>query len=147
MIGLHNINRYPSHDFGISAPSLQLLKGLSRLPNAVSFVFGNPYALKYVCDASILMECYDDNDITQAVAADWLNGKFLASGHLPVSVCNGLNAGFGISYSRGPLPEVAAESLGFNLPKLQRIDSICKRHCHAGSAGMCSRRCEDGQVA
>ena len=97
VIGLHNINRYPSHDFGISAPALQLLKELSRLPNTVSFVFGNPYALKYVCDASILMECYDDNDITQAVAADWLNGKFLTSGRLPVSVCNGLNAGFGIT--------------------------------------------------
>ena len=84
VIGLHNIKRYPANDFGISSAALKLLNDLSKQPNAVSFVFGNPYALKYVCDASILLECYDDNDITQAVAADWLNGKFLASGHLPV---------------------------------------------------------------
>src|SRR5450755_2662640 len=70
VIGLHNINRYPAHDFGISAAALQLLKNLSRQPNAVSFVFGNPYALKYVCDASLLLECYDDNEITQAVRSE-----------------------------------------------------------------------------
>ncbi len=127
VIGLHNIKRYPANDFGISPAALKLLSDLSHQPNAVSFVFGNPYALKYVCDASVLLECYDDNDITQGVAADWLNGKFLANGRLPVSVCNGMKAGFGITYSRGPLPEVEAESLGFNSAKLLRIDSICKR--------------------
>ncbi len=126
VIGLHNINRYPAHDFGISGPALQLLKNLDHLPGAVTFVFGNPYALKYVCDASVLLACYDDHEITQSVAADWLGGKFLARGRLPVSVCDGIKAGFGICYSRGPLPEVAATSLGFNEAKLQRIDSICK---------------------
>jgi beta-glucosidase-like glycosyl hydrolase/CubicO group peptidase (beta-lactamase class C family) len=126
VVGLHNINRYPVHDFGISTAALQLLQKLDHQAGAVTFVFGNPYALKYVCDASVLVECYDDNEITQAVAADWLNGKFLAKGHLPVSVCNGLKAGFGITFLRGALPEVPPESLGFNPYKLQRIDSICK---------------------
>jgi beta-N-acetylhexosaminidase len=127
VIGLHNINRFPAHDFGISAAALQLLKDLDHLPNSVTFIFGNPYALNYVCDASVLVECYDDNDITQGVAADWLNGKFVAKGRLPVSVCNGLKAGFGISVSRGPIPEVTPVTLGFNPVKLLRIDSICKR--------------------
>jgi len=148
VIGLHNINRYPAHDFGISAAALQLLKNLSRQPNAVSFVFGNPYALKYVCDASLLLECYDDNEITQGVAADWLNGKFQASGRLPVSVCNGLKAGFGISSSRGPLPLVSPETLGFSAAKLLRIDSICKRAIALQAAPGCVVVVvKDGQVA
>jgi len=126
VVGLHNINRYPAHDFGISAAAIQLLQKLDHQPGAVTFVFGNPYALKYVCDASVVLECYDDNAITQSVAADWLNGKFLARGHLPVSVCNGLHAGFGITFFRGPLPEVPATSLGFDQMKLMKIDSICK---------------------
>ena len=126
VIGLHNINRYPARDFGISAAALQLLKNLDHQPTAVTVVFGNPYALRYVCDASVLLECYDDNDFTQGVAADWLNGKFIARGHLPVSICNGIKAGFGISFSRGALPEVPAVTLGFNPVKLMRIDSICK---------------------
>ncbi len=140
VIGLHNINRYPAHDFGISAAALKLLKNLDSQPAAVTFVFGNPYALKYVCDASVLLECYDDHEITQSVAADWLNGKFLAKGKLPVSVCNGIPAGFGISFSRGSLPDGSAMSLGFNTAKLQRIDSICKRaHRITGSAGLRGR--------
>jgi beta-N-acetylhexosaminidase len=148
VIGLHNINRYPAHDFGISAAALQLLSNLDHLPNAATFIFGNPYALKYVCDASLLLECYDDNEITQGVAADWLSGKFQASGRLPVSVCNGLKAGFGITYSRGVLPEVPAESLGFNSAKLQRIDSICKRAIALQAAPGCVVVVvKDGQVA
>jgi len=148
VIGLHNINRYPVHDFGISAAAMQLLKNLDQQPGAVTFVFGNPYALKYVCDASVLVECYDDNEITQAVAADWLNGKFLAKGRLPVSVCNGIKAGFGITFFRGVLPEVPAESLGFNSAKLQRIDSICKRAIALQAAPGCVVVVvKDGQVA
>jgi beta-N-acetylhexosaminidase len=148
VIGLHNINRYPAHDFGISAAALQLLSNLDHLPGSATFIFGNPYALKYVCDASLLLECYDDNDITQGVAADWLSGKFQASGRLPVSVCNGLKAGFGITFSRGVLPEVPAESLGFNPAKLQRIDSICKRAIALQAAPGCVVVVvKDGQVA
>ncbi len=148
VIGLHNINRYPAHDFGISAAALQLLSNLDHLPGAATFIFGNPYALKYVCDASLLLECYDDNDITQGVAADWLSGKFQASGRLPVSVCNGLKAGFGITFSRGVLPDVPAESLGFNPAKLQRIDSICKRAIALQAAPGCVVVVvKDGQVA
>ena len=127
VIGLHNINRYPANNFGISVSALQLLKNLDQLPGAVSFVFGNPYALKYVCDASVLLACYDDNEITQSVAADWLNGKFQAKGRLPVTVCDGLKAGFGITFSRGVLQESPAATLGFSEARLLRIDSICKR--------------------
>ena len=148
VIGLHNINRYPAHDFGISAAALQLLSSLDHLPGSATFIFGNPYALRYVCDASLLLECYDDNEITQGVAADWLSGKFQASGRLPVSVCNGLKAGFGITFSRGSLPAVPAESLGFNPAKLQRIDSICKRAIALQAAPGCVVVVvKDGQVA
>ncbi len=127
VIGLHNINRFPAHDFGISPAAVQLIQKLDRYAGAVTFVFGNPYVLRYVCDASVLMECYDDNEITQAVAADWLSGKFLAKGRLPVSVCNGLKAGFGITFFRGSLPEALPESVGLSTEKLLKIDSICKR--------------------
>jgi beta-N-acetylhexosaminidase len=148
VIGLHNIKRFPANDFGISAPAMQLLKDLDHLPGAITFVFGNPYALKNVCDASVLLECYDDNDITQMVAADWLNGKFLAKGRLPVTVCGDLKAGFGITFFRGALPEVPPEILGFSPAKLLRIDSICKRAIALQAAPGCVVVVvKDGQVA
>jgi len=148
VIGLHNINRYPAHDFGISEAALRLLQKLDHQLGAITLVFGNPYALKYVCDASMLLECYDDNEITQTVAADWLNGKFQARGRLPVSVCNGLKAGFGITFFRGALPEVPAETLGFSPAKLLRIDSICKRAIAMQAAPGCVVViAKDGQIA
>ncbi|HVY73583.1 MAG TPA: glycoside hydrolase family 3 N-terminal domain-containing protein [Puia sp.] len=127
IVGLHNINRYPAHDFGISAASLNLLQRLQQQPNAICFVFGNPYALKYVCNARNLLEAYDDQTTTQSVAADWLNGKFLTKGKLPVSVCAELKSGYGISFTRGFLPEAAPASVGFDPTKLLVIDSICKK--------------------
>ena len=148
VIGLHNINRYPSGDFGISRAALGLMKSLNRLPGAVSFVFGNPYALKYVCEAPVLVACYDDNEITQQVAADWLAGKFLARGRLPVTVCDGLKAGYGISFFRGAIPESSPESVGLNPAKLQRIDSICtKAIAQQAAPGCVVVVVKDGQVA
>ena len=127
MVGLHNLNRFPAHDFGISTASLNLIKRLEQLPNVISFVFGNPYAVKYVCNAQNLLECYDDNEVTQSVAADWLSGKFRSKGKLPVSACAELKSGYGIVFTRGLLPEAAPASLGFKPSKLLVIDSICKR--------------------
>jgi beta-N-acetylhexosaminidase len=148
IIGLHNINRYPVHDFGISQAALQLIKNLDRQPGSVTFVFGNPYAVKYVCDASTLVECYDDNEITQSVAADWLSGKFNAGGHLPVSVCEGFKAGYGITYFRGALPEVPPASLGFNSADILKIDSICKKAIALqATPGCVVVVAKDGQVA
>ena len=54
--------------------------------------FGNPYAIKNFCDAKTLIACYEDDETTQDVAADLLNGKFSAKGKLPVSVCEILNS-------------------------------------------------------
>jgi beta-glucosidase-like glycosyl hydrolase/CubicO group peptidase (beta-lactamase class C family) len=127
IIGLHNLNRYPAHDFGISNASIELLKKLEQQSGVITFVFGNPYAVKYVCSAQNLMACYDDNPITQMVAADWLGGKFLPVGRLPVSVCAELKSGYGIRFTHGVLPEAPPASLGFNPAKLLVIDSICKR--------------------
>ena len=44
---------------------------------------------------------------------------------------------FGISFSRGTLPEGSAAALGFNTAKLQRIDSICKRAIELQAAPGC----------
>ncbi|HEY4155587.1 MAG TPA: glycoside hydrolase family 3 N-terminal domain-containing protein, partial [Puia sp.] len=127
IIGMHNLNRYPAHDFGISPAALSLLKKLEQQSGVISFVFGNPYVIKYVCNAQNLLECYDDNEITQSVAADWLNGKFLPRGRLPVSVCAEMKAGYGITFTRGLLPEAPPASVGFEPSRLLEIDSICKR--------------------
>lgn len=124
VIGVHKFARYPANNFGISKPALQLIQGLQQQQKTITFVFGNPYAIKNMCDARVLVAAYEDDDITQTTASDLLHGRFLASGKLPVTVCPSFKYGDGIIVKR-LLPTVPANLLGFNEAKLTTaIDSI-----------------------
>jgi beta-N-acetylhexosaminidase len=124
VIGVHKFARYPANNFGISKPALQLIQGLQQQQKTITFVFGNPYAIKNMCDAPVLIAAYEDDDVTQTTACDLLHGRFLASGKLPVTVCPSFKYGDGIIVKR-LLPNVPAGQLGFNEAKLTTaIDSI-----------------------
>jgi beta-N-acetylhexosaminidase len=124
IIGVHKFARYPANNFGISKPALYLMQGLQQQQKTITFVFGNPYAIKNMCDARVLIAAYEDDDITQTTASDLLHGRFLASGKLPVTVCPSFKYGDGIIAKR-LLPAIPASQLGFNELKLSTsIDSI-----------------------
>lgn len=124
VIGVHKFARYPANNFGISRAARQLVQAVQQQQNTITVVFGNPYAIKNMCEAPVLIAAYEDDDITQATAADLLQGRFLAKGKLPVTVCESLTFGAGIVPKR-ILPIVQAEQLGFNAPKMNKaIDSI-----------------------
>jgi CubicO group peptidase (beta-lactamase class C family) len=46
------------------------------------------YAAKNFCSAKNIVATYQDDDVTQEIAADFLLGRFPATGKLPVTVCN-----------------------------------------------------------
>jgi beta-N-acetylhexosaminidase len=124
IIGVHKFARYPANNFGISNAALQLINGIQAQQKTITFVFGNPYAIKNVCNSPVLVAAYEDDDITQATACDLLHGRFLASGKLPVTVCPSFKYGDGIIAKR-LLPIIPANQLGFNAVKLTAsIDSI-----------------------
>ena len=123
IIGLHHFNRRPANNFGIANSSLYLITQLQQSLPSVTLVFGNPYAIKNFCSAPNILECYEDDDITQSVAADWLQGKIQAKGLLPVTVCEHLPYGTGILYNNY-FPPVVPETVHVNSKKLEIIDSI-----------------------
>jgi beta-N-acetylhexosaminidase len=126
VVGLHNYNRFPANNFGISSTAIWLIKQLEQQFKTVTMVFGNPYIIRNFCEAKTLIACYEDDETTQDVAADLLNGKFSALGKLPVTVCANFTYGSGIVDAGGLLPTVPGASLGFDTKKLRVIDSICK---------------------
>ncbi len=126
VIGLHNYARFPARNFAISHPAAWLLEQLQQKEKAVTFVFGNPYAIRNTCDARVLIACYEDDEITQDVAADLLNGRLAPHGHLPVSVCAQWKAGAGITDSGALLPFVKPATLEMNAARLGKIDAICR---------------------
>jgi beta-N-acetylhexosaminidase len=148
VIGVHDFARFPAHDFGISRPVTWLLQQLQQRNKTVTMIFGNPYAIKNCCGARVLVACYEDDDMTQDVAADLLNGKFTAKGRLPVTVCASLKAGDGITGPDLVLPKVSSAGLGFDPRRLQRIDTICReaiaREATPGCVVLVAR---NGQIA
>jgi beta-N-acetylhexosaminidase len=126
VIGLHNFARFPAHNFAISDPAVWLLHQLQQKEKTVTFVFGNPYAIRNTCNGPVLVACYEDDDVTQDVAADLLNGKFAARGRLPVSVCSEWKAGAGIVRPRPLVAATNPAELGMDAVKLSKIDAICE---------------------
>jgi beta-glucosidase-like glycosyl hydrolase/CubicO group peptidase (beta-lactamase class C family) len=136
IVGVHNYSRRPANNYGLSNPVLYLLNNLSPLNNAITLTFGNPYAIKFVCNASNLISCYEDDDITQNSAADLLEGKIQAKGKLPVTVCDAFHFGDGITYNNY-FPTAAPESVGLNSNQLSKIDSIASDAVAKGAAPGC----------
>ncbi|MFT3949254.1 MAG: glycoside hydrolase family 3 N-terminal domain-containing protein [Agriterribacter sp.] len=124
IVGLHNFNRYPANNFGISSPAVQLLNQVQADNKAITFVFGNPYAVKNMCEAKNLVACYQDDAITQTAAADILKGVITAKGKLPVTVCDNFPSGSGIETKS--LPFAQTTDIDSNQLRFAAIDSIAK---------------------
>lgn len=124
VIGIHSYNRYPANNFGINKTAVDLVKQLQEQTKSVTFLFGNPYAIKNFCDAKNLIACYEDDSITQHTAADLLQGRLTAQGSLPVTVCDNYKYGSGIVLNGNILPLADPVAVGLDPAKLNVIDSI-----------------------
>jgi len=146
IIGLHNYSRFPANNYGVSASAMLLLQQLQQQTRSVIFTFGNPYIMGNICDPKTLVACYEDDDITQQTAADLLEGKIFAKGKLPVTACPELKGGQGLT-SCSLLPSIDPSAMGFNISKLQAIDSIVldgiKQQAYPGAVVLVAK---DGKV-
>lgn len=146
VVGLHNYTRFPANNFGISAVAQSLILQLQQQFTTITLAFGNPYAIKNFCDARTLIACYEDDETVQNTAADLLNGRFIAKGRLPVTVCPSLKYGTGI-FTMRMLPETSPSSVGLNAAKLNVIDSIAndgiKKHAYPGCVVLVAK---DGKI-
>lgn len=124
IIGIHNTNRPPLNNFGISAQAVQLAQGLQQRGRTFTFQFANPYAAKNWCAATNLAVCYEDDSIVQQTAIDMLEGKIPYKGTLPVTVCDNFRFGYGIVANEKEMQESDPLLVGLNPEKLAAIDSI-----------------------
>lgn len=148
VVGVHNYSRRPGNQYGVSSAAYNLINNLQSTSSAVTFVFGNPYAMKNIAtSASTLVACYEDDDITQQAAADVLQGKIVAKGKLPVTVSEDLCYGTGITETEY-FPQVTPETVGLHSSVLNRIDSIANdaiaSHATPGCVVLVAK---DGKVA
>ena len=123
IIGIHNYKRTPAGNFGISNNAVSLVTQLQQKTKAITFVFGNPYAIKNWCNAKNLIACYEDDSIIQNTAIDLLQGKIGADGRLPVTVCPQYKYGSGISFDAA---DGTIKKGVLDASKLNVIDSIAQ---------------------
>ncbi len=114
---LYFSNRH-ANNYGITNSALSLWRRLNK-PNSITLVFGNVLASANFCNATTLIACHQDDNITRKVAADLLRGRVGASGKLPVRVCE-YSAGAGIVMAATEKPDPAEKRLVMS----QTIDSI-----------------------
>lgn len=146
VLGIHNYNRFPANNFGISAAATQLIQQVLALPATVSFAFGNPYAIKNFCNARNVVACYDNDDITQQAAADILKGAVVTQGKLPVSICEGFASGAGIRTLEKPIVYPAA--VDPIASKFREVDSIAEAAIKKHAApGMTVMAVKNGRIA
>lgn len=94
-IAIHELPRYPANNFNMSSNSVELVNKLSAQKPTNLFIFGNPYAAKSFSNLKNIFVCYDDEMITQQVAAEMLLGKKATYGKLPVTISDEMKEGVG----------------------------------------------------
>lgn len=116
IVGVHGYNNKPADNFGISKAALSIYQSLNG-DSTLTITFGTVQAVKHFCDAKILVAAHQDDDITQGVVADWVQGDFAARGVLPVSVCQ-------FSYGQGIKQPKVKRTREQIQKRLTRVDAL-----------------------
>jgi beta-glucosidase-like glycosyl hydrolase/CubicO group peptidase (beta-lactamase class C family) len=147
IVGIHGYSRTPANNFGLSPAAIELARQLQQQDNSISLVFGNPYAIKNFCNAANLVACYEDDAITQQVAADFLLGNINAKGRLPVTVCDAFKFGSGINTGFFLPPTIPSTVLP-GTHQFAVVDSIANNAIVQGAAPGCVVMVvKDGRIA
>ena len=129
--GIDGINIYPSGKYGISAIQQKAVSDMVKENNSVFVFFGNAYALKYFDNIHLadgLIVAYQNNKLTQELAAQLIFGAFDTTGKLPVTVDSRfkLKSGITVVKNRG-FAYTIPEEVGINSLLLNhKIDSIAQ---------------------
>ncbi len=125
IISIHNMNKKSSDFYGITQSSETFIDAISKQKKTVVAVFGSPYALKFFEEQNWLLECYNDESITQKMAAQLLFGGIKAKGKLSVSASKTIPSGTGLlTSSTIRLKYSQPEEVGVRDDLLKKIDSI-----------------------
>lgn len=92
IIAIHKANIYPNKNYGLPSSITNFIQKAQALPNTIIVLMGNAYILKNSCNANAALVMYEDDSVTQQVAANILAGNKSIKGHLPVTVCPNMKA-------------------------------------------------------
>ncbi len=115
IVGVHGLTNSRTRRYNVDPGDIAFLEQLQKKTNVIVVVFGNPYSLQYFQNIENLLCTYEDNQITQDVAAQAIFGAVGISGRLPVTAGR-------FEVGTGQVTE-PLKRLGYNLPESVGMDS------------------------
>ncbi|MBT3383554.1 MAG: serine hydrolase [Prolixibacteraceae bacterium] len=122
--GIQGINIYPSRKYGTNEIQRKAVAEIIQENNAVAVFFGNAYAIKYfenIHNASGLILAYQNNVLTQELAAQLVFGAIDADAKLPVSIDQRYKLNDGIQLKKN-------DCLSYTIPEEIEINSANLHH-------------------
>ena len=125
IVSFHDMSKYASKGFGIDPSAVQYVRELAKRKRVIITIFGSPYSLRYFEGMDPILVAYDEDPMTQDLAAQALFGANRISGKLPVSGSENFPFGMGVyRESNGSLGYSSPERVGLMSDTLARIDAL-----------------------
>ncbi|MDA7803029.1 serine hydrolase [Crocinitomix sp.] len=141
ILAFHRTNNNPKRNFGITKQAIAIHNVLSKRQAVITVLFGNPYVIDgfgNIDSTKAFLVAYQDNDLTQAAAAQLLFGGITPEGKLPVGVSPDFGEGFGLTYTEKiRLSHVSPEELKISSAALDEIDDIANDGIRKGAFPGC----------
>lgn len=148
VVSLHGMSSFAAQGYGLTKSALDFLDALNRRTRVVLVVFGTPYSLRHFDAFDPVLVAYEDDPISQDLAAQALFGAIGMSGRLPVtaSALSRFNTGvttapiFRMGYT---MPERA----GMFSEVFDKMDRLAREAISSGATPGCVvLAAKDGQI-
>jgi beta-N-acetylhexosaminidase len=138
IVGLHDLNTKPKEDYGITTSTVDLVYNLAARTKVILTVFGIPYTLRHFDNIGTVLEGYDEDPMTQDLAAQAIFGASGTNGRLPVRVSDKSFLGAGVTTKNiNRLGYDLPERVGLSSEKLKKIDQIADEIVRTAAAPGC----------
>ena len=125
VVSLHGMSQHARNNFGIDASVLSFLQALNQRTKVILVIFGNPYSLKYFDDFDHVVMCYDEDRLTQNLAAQALFGAIPFKGRLPITASAKSAYGMGFDTKANyRIGYSVPERIGMSSEGLKEIDRL-----------------------
>jgi len=149
IVAVHNIGKDAKSNFGVASGVRKAVEALSAKTKVLVVTFGTPYALKNFPTAQGALVAFNEETLTQKLAARGIAGALPFRGRLPVSGSAKFQYGMGkdtevqkMMYASNP------EAVGLNTTTLSRIDKIAAEMIREKAAPGCQVLvAKDGKIA
>lgn len=148
IVGMHDMSSRASQNYGLTTSSINFLKQLAKKTKVVLVVFGNPYSLKYFDDFDWVLEAYQEDGMSQDVAAQALFGAFPIRGRLPITASEKSRFNTGVSTPASiRLGYALPEAVGLSSDTLAQIGTLIQQAIDSGATpGAVVLIAKDGKV-